>query len=175
MRARAWVAAAAALLAMTSVATAEDLLINQAASFYDDQSFSFEGFYAGAALGFMNSGSAGRYGTIGVIAGTNYTVTDGILAGVEFQGDVIWGGDGLSGIDALLLARLGGYLGQGTLAYAAAGGGSLDGTGSFALGGGLEQALADKVGVRGELLGTGAFGGGFDGARGTVGLLWHMN
>lgn len=169
------IAAAFATLAMGSAVQAEDLLINQAADFYGAPPFSFEGFYAGATLGFGNAGAAGRFGSVGIVAGTNYTVSDAIIAGVEFQGDAVWDAAGGGGINALLLARLGGYLGQETLAYAAAGGGTLNGAGSYALGGGIEQALADKVAVRGELLGTGAFGSGLDGAKGTVGLLWHMN
>lgn len=175
MTVRALAAAGLAMLALTSVASAEDLLINPSNNFYDAELRSFEGFYAGVALGVGNSGSTGQYGTLGVVAGTNYAVAESILTGVEFQGDAVWDSNGAAGIDALLLGRLGTYLGPDTMAYAAAGGGILSGTASFALGGGLEQALADKVAARGELLGTGAFGGGFDGAKGAVGLLWHMN
>ena len=175
MTMRRLIAAALATLAMGSAVQAEDLLIDQATDLYGGQSFSVEGFYAGATLGLGNAGAAGRFGSVGIVAGTNYTVGDAIIAGVEFQGDAVWDAAGGGGINALLLARLGGYLGPETLAYAAAGSGTLNGTGSYALGGGIEQALADTVAVRGELLGTGAFGGSFDGAKGAVGLLWHMN
>ena len=52
--------------------------------------FNFEGLYAGVTGGGALGGTL--YGTLGVVVGSNFAVTDGIIVGVEFQGDTYWNG-----------------------------------------------------------------------------------
>ena len=106
---------------------------------------------------------------------TPFAVTDAILAGVEFQGDAVWNGGGFYGYNALFLGKLGGYLTDDLIVYGAAGGGWIASTPSYALGGGVEMAIADQFSVRGEALATGSWGGGFNGGKITAGLLWHLD
>lgn len=136
--------------------------------------FDFEGFYLGGAVGGAALPDAGVVGTTGVVVGANFAVTDAIISGVEFQGDLLWDG-GLTGFNTLLLGKLGGYLTDNMVLYGTAGGGFLDGDGSYAFGAGLEMAVAQQLSVRGEAMGTGNWGGGPNGAKATVGVLWHMN
>lgn len=170
------VALAGLAIAACSIGTAQaaDLLIGNADPIYNSPLFRFEGFYVGGTLGLGNFPEGGRVGTVGVVAGNNYELTQSLVAGVEVQGDIAWNDDQL-GLNALVLGHFGGYLTDATLVYGALGAGSVDSTASYALGGGIEQAVTDSLSVRGELLGTGGFGGGFDGGKAAIGLLWHMN
>ncbi|SFZ82638.1 outer membrane immunogenic protein [Devosia enhydra] len=136
--------------------------------------FNFEGFYLGGTLGAGALDEAGTVGTVGVVAGNNFAVTDAILAGAEVQAELLYNGDGLVGFDTLLLAKAGGYVSDNALLYGTAGGGWVDGDLSYAFGGGVEFAVTDQLGVRGEALGLGAFGGGPDGGKVSGGLLWHI-
>src|SRR5688572_24097294 len=92
--------AAAALL--STGAQAADLLM-PANQIYDSALFDFEGFYVGATGSLGAFPGPGGNGMIGVVVGTNFTVTDAILAGVEFQGDTVWNGAGFYGFNALFL------------------------------------------------------------------------
>lgn len=170
------VAFACVALAACTIGSAQaaDLLIGNADPIYDSALFHFEGFYVGGTLGIGNYPEAGRVGTVGVVAGNNYELTESLVAGVEVQGDIAWNDDQM-GLNALILGRFGGYLTDATLLYGAAGAGSVDSEAAYALGGGIEQAITDSLSVRGELLGTGGFGGGVDGGKAAIGLLWHMN
>ncbi|RYE07947.1 MAG: hypothetical protein EOP22_15535 [Hyphomicrobiales bacterium] len=159
---------------MSTAASAADLLINAPIDpIYDSPLFNFEGLYVGAtAGGALSTGSL--YGTLGVVVGANFAVTDGIIAGVEFQGDSYWNG-GLAGFDALALGRVGGFLNDNTMLYADLGAGFLGGTGVYALGGGAEMGLTGNLGLRGDMQVLGAWGGGPNTAKATVGLVWHLN
>lgn len=172
---RSFLLAAAAAALIAGGAQASDLLIGGLDPVYNSPLFNFEGFYAGASLGIGSFPSTGTVGVVGVVAGTNFTVTDAILAGVEFQGDLLWNDSGVAGIDALFLAKLGFYLTDQTLLYGTAGVGWVADDVAYGLGAGVEQAITDQVSVRGEALATGAWGGGFDGGKATVSVLWHMN
>jgi outer membrane immunogenic protein len=165
---------AVAGLAAASAQAAEPLF-GGADPIYSSSLFNFEGFYVGATLGAGTFPGPGIVGTVGVVAGANFALTDGILTGVEFQGDALWNGSGFVGFDALLLGKIGGYLSNDMVVYGTGGGGWADGVGSYALGAGIEMAVADQVSVRGELMGTGGWGGWFDGGKATVGVLWHMD
>ncbi len=165
--------AAAGILA--NGAQAADLLVNGADPIYDSQLFNFEGFYVGATLGAGTFPAPGVVGVVGAVAGANFALTDAFLAGVEFQGDVLWNGSGFVGFDALFLGKFGGYLSDDMVVYGTGGGGLVDGVGSYALGAGIEMAVMEQLSVRGEALATGSFGVWPDGGKATVGVLWHMN
>jgi outer membrane immunogenic protein len=166
-------AGAALAVSMSTIASAADLLINQPADpIYSSPLFDFEGLYVGGTAGGAISG--GLYGTLGVVVGANFAVTDGIIAGVEFQGDSYWNG-GLAGFDALALGRVGGFLSENTLLYADLGAGFLGGSSVYAFGGGIESGVTDNLGVRGDLQVLGNWGGAPNTAKATVGLIWHLN
>ena len=130
----------------------------------------FEGAYVGGyAGGILNPGATA---TLGVVGGANFAVTDGIVVGVEAQGGAAFGNT--TSFDAMMLGHVGYELDDQVLVYGAAGSGVINGTGSYALGGGAEAIVADQIGVRGEILGTGAWGGGFSAAKATAGVIMHM-
>jgi len=164
--------AAAALL--STGAQAADLLM-PANQIYDSALFDFEGFYVGATGSLGAFPGPGGSGMIGVVVGTNFAVTDAILAGVEFQGDTVWNGAGFYGFNALFLGKLGGYITDDLLVYGTAGAGWIASTPSYGLGAGIEMAIADQFSVRGEAMATGSWGGGFNGGKITAGLLWHLD
>ena len=161
-----------ALAMLAGAASAADLLtpvpITDGGGLYD-----FEGFYVGGTAGFAFGGGAG--GTVGVVVGNNFAISDGIIAGAEFQGDAYFNGGGFSGGDALGLGRVGGFVADNTLAYVEAGGGVANGSLVYAIGGGAEMAMSDQLGVRGELQGLGSWGSAPSVGKATVGLIFHMN
>lgn len=163
---------AAAGLSITSVQAA-DLILDEPDSIFNSPLFNFEGFYVGGTAGAATY--AGGTGTVGVVVGANFELTDGILAGVEFQGDALWNGGGFVGFDALFLGKLGAYLSDETLLYGTAGAGVINGTGSYGLGAGIELALAEQLSGRVEGMVTGPWGGAPNGGKVAVGLIWHMN
>jgi len=165
---------AAAALSVSS-AQAADLLVNGLGPSYNSSMFNFEGFYAGATAGVGAFPGPGTVGTVGAVAGANFAVTDSILAGVEFQGDLLWNGGGIVGVDALFLGKVGGYLADETMVCGTGGGGWIAGTPSYGLGLGIETAVAEQISARGEVMATGSWGGWPNGAKATAGLLWHMN
>jgi outer membrane immunogenic protein len=166
-------AAAAAALA-ASGANAADLLGKSVDSIYSSPLFNFEGFYVGGSLGAGNFAATEGVGTVGVVAGANFAITDSIITGVEFQGDAIWGDD-TTGAEALFLGKLGGYLTDSTLVYASAGAGWIVDDPSYAIGAGVEQALSDQLSIRGEGMLTGSWGDGPNGGKVAGSLLWHLN
>lgn len=167
-------AGAALAVSMSTAASAADLLINGPADpIYSSPLFDFEGFYVGGTAGGALSGGTG-YGTLGIVVGSNFAITDGIIAGVEFQGDTYWNG-GLTSFDALALGRVGGFISENTMVYGDLGAGFVGGNAAYAFGGGVEMALTDALAVRGDLQGLGAFGAGPSAAKATVGLVWHLN
>ena len=185
---------------MASGAQAADLLLPaDPVMVYDDIAFSFEGFYIGVQGGAFFTDDFGGLnhtaGVIGIVAGANFLVSDAILAGLEFQGDVYFGGveggdNGFNAADALILARIGALVTDEVLVYAAAGVGLVGGTGFdpvgndtggyWAAGGGVEVAVTDNLGVRGEVLYKHLFEDtdidlDGSGVQATLGLLWHLN
>lgn len=167
-------AGAALAVCLSSAATAADLLVGPVDPIYSSPLFDFEGLYVGAqGGGALASGSL--YGTLGVVVGANFAITDGIIAGVEFQGNTYWNGGGYAAYDALALGRIGGFISDNAMVYGALGGGLANGTPAYALGAGVEMAMTDQMSIRGELMGVGAFGAGPSSAKATVGLLMHFN
>ena len=171
--AHALMAGAALAVTMASSTMAADLL-KPADPIYSSPLFNFEGLYVGGEAGGL-LGSGGGAGVAGIVIGANFAVTDGILAGLEFQGDTLWTGSGFAGVSALGLGRLGGYLSDNTVLYGDLGTGFVNSTPVYALGGGIEYALTDQLSVRGDLQGIGAWGGMPSEAKLTAGLLFHMN
>ena len=168
-------AGAALAVSMASAASAADLLISGPADpIYSSSLFNFEGLYVGGTGGGALTGGS-LYGTLGVVVGANFAITDGIIAGVEFQGDTYWGGGGYAAYDALALGRVGGFLSDNTMVYGDLGAGLLNGSAVYAFGGGVEMAMTDSLSVRGDVQGIGLFGGTPSVAKATVGLLWHLN
>jgi outer membrane immunogenic protein len=163
---------AAALLSTVSVQAA-DLLAGPADPIYSSPLFDFEGFYVGATGGLATSGSL--YGTLGVVVGSNFAVTDGIIVGGEFQGDLYFNGGGVSAADALALGRVGGFVSDNTMIYGELGLGIAGSSSVYAVGGGVEMAVTDQLAVRGELQGLGGFGAMPSIAKATGGLIWHLN
>jgi opacity protein-like surface antigen len=165
--------AGAALAVLTASAASAADLLTPVDPIYSSPLFDFEGLYIGATGGGAFTGAG--YGTLGVVVGANFAVTDGIIAGVEFQGDTYWNGGGYAAYDALALGRIGGFVSDNAMLYGDLGAGVLNGTPVYAFGGGVELALAEQVSVRGDLQGIGAFGATPSVAKATVGLLWHLN
>lgn len=167
------IAGAALAVSLVTTASAADLL-TPVDPIYSSPLFDFEGLYVGVTGGgaLIPGGAAA---TTGGVVGANFAVTDGIIVGAEFQGDVYWDGGGYAGYDALGLARVGGFLSDNTMLYGDAGVGIVNGTGVYALGGGVEMAMTDQLSVRGDLQGLGAFGAAPSVAKATAGLLWHLD
>jgi outer membrane immunogenic protein len=169
-----FLAGAALAVLSAAAAPAADLLINTPADpIYSSPLFNFEGLYVGATAGGALTGGT-LYGTLGVVVGANFAVTDGIIAGVEFQGDTYWNG-GFTAYDALALGRVGGFVSDNAMLYGDLGVGIVDGSTVYAFGGGVELGMTDQISVRGDLQGLGAFGGAPSAAKATVGLVWHID
>ena len=166
-------AGAALAVAVATSANAADLL-HPADPIYSSPLFNFEGFYLGGSAGGAVSGGA-LNGTVGVIAGANFAVTDGIIVGGEFQGDAYWAGGGFTSFDALALGRVGGFVSDNTMLYGDLGAGFKGGTAVYAVGGGAEMALTGPLSLRGDLQILGPWGAMPSTGRLTAGLLWHMN
>jgi outer membrane immunogenic protein len=165
-------AGAALAVAMASAANAADLL-KPADPIYSSPLFNFEGFYIGATGGGTISNSL--YGNLGVVAGANFAITDGIIAGVEFQGDTYWNGGGYAAYDALALGRVGGFVSDNVLVTGDLGVGLLNGGAVYAFGGGAEMGLASNFGVRGDVQAISYFGHAPSALRASAGLIWHMD
>ncbi|HEX4296637.1 MAG TPA: hypothetical protein VHZ56_01320, partial [Devosia sp.] len=75
--ARSLLAGSALAVALASSAQAADLL-KPADPIYSSQLFNFEGLYLGATAGGALASSG--YGTLGVVVGSNFAITDGIIA-----------------------------------------------------------------------------------------------
>jgi len=72
------------------------------------------------------------------------------------------------------LGHLGYEVDDQVMVYGALGAGIINGNGSYAIGGGAEAIVMDQLGVRGEVLGLGTWGGGLNAAKATAGVLWHV-
>jgi outer membrane immunogenic protein len=165
-------AGAALAVLSASAAPAADLL-TPVDPIYSSPLFDFEGLYIGGTGGGAFAGGT-LFGTAGVVVGANFAVSDGIIAGIEFQGDTYWTG-GFAAYDALALGRIGGFVSDNAMIYGDLGAGVLNGAAAYAFGGGVELALNDQLAVRGDLQGIGVFGTTPSVAKATVGLLWHIN
>lgn len=131
-----------------------------------------EGAYVGGYVG--GTVGNGVAATLGVTAGANFKVTDGVMLGAEAQGGV---GTGTNGVeyDALMLAKGGVLMAPDAMVYGTGGFGVVDGKNSYAAGVGGEVMAGPGLGLRGDVLGTGQWGGGFNRAKVTAGAVWHFN
>lgn len=130
----------------------------------------FEGVYAGAYTGArFNPGTSAM---LGVVAGANFEVTDNFFVGAEAQGGAAFGTT--TNFDALMVGHVGYEVSNQALVYGALGAGFVNGAGSYAAGVGVEVLALQDLGVRGEILGTGPWGGGMNGAKASAGVLWHL-
>jgi opacity protein-like surface antigen len=172
---RSLLAGAAIAAIMTTGVQAADLLVGGLDPVYSSPLFNFEGFYVGGTVGAGALPVVGTVGTVGVVAGANFEVTEAFLLGVEAQADAVWNGGGITGMNGLLLGKVGFYLTDDMIAYGSAGGGWVNSVGSYAFGAGLEMAVAEQLSARAEVMGTGTWGGMPNGAKAAIGLLWHLN
>lgn len=130
-----------------------------------------EGAYVGGYLGGNFDPNASW--AVGAMAGVNFEVTPGFLAGLEAQGGVNTNGTSTN-LEGLMLARGGAAVTPDAMVYGEVGAGSIGGTGSWAIGGGAEAVVAPQLGVRGDVLATGPWGAGLNRTKATVGLVWHV-
>ena len=166
-------AGAAAAVAFASSAHAADLLGKPADPIYSSPLFNFEGLYVGSQVGGAWYGSS-LYSSIGVVVGSNFAVTNGIIVGGEFQGDAYFS-NGVTAFDALAFGRVGGFVTDNVLVTGDLGAGVVDTTPVYALGGAAEMGLSNNLSVRGDLQFLGQWGAAPSATRATVGLMWHVN
>ena len=131
----------------------------------------FEGAYVGGYGG-------GTFGTndgwaAGAMAGVNFEVSPGVIAGVEAQGGATFGSNSTDW-EGLMLARGGAALTPDAMVYGEVGAGKVNNTTSWGVGVGAEAIVAPQLGVRGELLATGPWGSGLDRTKATAGVVWHL-
>ena len=137
--------ATAAVAAFSSAAAAADLIVDVPIEEpIIDNSFSFDGAYIGAFLqGQTNPAAFG----LGVNFGVN-ALMDSLLIGAEVEG-VVATGPNFSG---QITGRVGGLVSDNAIIYAYSGLGSRTPTSWYVpLGLGAEVAVADNVGIKGEL------------------------
>lgn len=145
---------------------------------YNSPLFSFEGVYVGVQGGAQWNWSPAPgvvVADIGALAGANFNINEFLFAGVEFQGNAYIDMAGFKGYDALLLGHVGGYITDSAIIYAAAGVGTTNTNMVYALGAGIEAAVFDQVSARAEVLAISPWGTMPNGAKATLGLIWHMN
>lgn len=137
--------ATAAVAAFSSAAAAADLIVDVPIEEpIIDNSFSFDGAYIGAFLqGQTNPAAFG----LGVNFGVN-ALMDSLLVGAEVEG-VVATGPNFSG---QVTGRVGGLISDNAIIYAYSGLGSRTPTSWYVpLGLGAEVAVADNVGIKGEI------------------------
>ncbi len=142
--------------------------------------YGFEGFYAGVVLGGFFDGTSSYLTApdtsaidVGLVVGVNFYITDSILAGVEVQGGAEIGATATT-YDALALVKVGFAPSDDYMVYGVGGAGVVGASSVYAFGAGVEMAVMDSIGVRGELLGIGNWGAAPDTMKATIGLIWHM-
>jgi opacity protein-like surface antigen len=137
--------ATAAIAAFSSAAAAADLIVDVPIEEpVIDNSFSFDGAYIGAFLqGQTNPAAFG----LGVNFGVN-ALMDSLLVGAEIEG-VVATGPNFSG---QITGKVGGLISDNAIIYAYSGLGSRTPTSFYVpIGVGAEVAVADNVGIKGEL------------------------
>jgi opacity protein-like surface antigen len=137
--------ATAAVAALSSAAAAADLIVDVPIEEpVIDNSFSFDGAYVGAFLqGQTNPATFG----LGIDFGVN-ALMDSLLIGAEWEGVVALGPQ----FSTQLTGRIGGLISDNAIIYAYSGIGSRTPTSFYVpVGVGAEVAVADNVGIKGEV------------------------
>ena len=137
--------ATAAVAAFSSAAAAADLIVDvPIANPVIDNSFSFDGAYIGAFL--QGQSNPAAFG-LGLNFGVN-ALMDNLLVGAEVEG-VVATGPNFSG---QVTGRVGGLISDNAIIYAYSGIGSRTPTSWYVpIGIGAEVAVADNVGIKGEV------------------------
>ena len=142
--------------------------------------YGFEGFYAGVLLGGVFDGTSAYLTapdvnaiSLGLAVGVNFYLTESVVGGLEVQGGANIGANAIT-YDALGLARLGFAPGDDIMVYGVAGLGTVGASGVYAFGGGVEAAVTQSIGVRGEVLGIGTWGATPNAVKATAGVIWRM-
>jgi outer membrane immunogenic protein len=169
--------AAVAVAATGSAAVAADLYIPQTpAPIVESAGVGFEGLYTGVQLGGYFEDGADTQVLIGGVIGYNFA-TDPLLLGVELQGNYYFENDDYFAAGEILALGKIGFVADSLAVYATGGVGYIweenDDYGVYALGLGAEFLVSDDMSIRGDVLAMG-FDDGFEGARATVGVLWHF-
>ncbi len=174
------VATGLSLLAGTALAA--DLTIPAENAPIIDNTFDWEGAYAGAELGLEYFDPDFIYGAAGVFVGYNFLASENVLLGVE--GSLGFIDDDAAYGEAFVFGRAGMLVTPDLLAYGIAGVGYewlIEDPDDYSdigyqLGAGIEAAVADNVTLRGQLTGYGYFDDSdlFDAARATVGIAFHF-
>ena len=137
--------ATVAVAALSSAAAAADLIVD--VPIQDpiiDNSFSFDGAYIGAFI--VGQTAPGAFG-IGANLGVN-VLMDNFLVGAEIEGVVALGPN----YSGQLTGRVGGLIGDSAIVYAYSGVGSRTPTSWYVpIGIGAEVAVAENVGIKGEV------------------------
>lgn len=175
--------AATGLSLLAGTALAADLTIPAEEAPVIDNTFDWEGAYAGAEIGFEYFDPDYIYGAGGVFVGYNFLASESILLGIEGSLGLIADDDEAYG-EAFVFGRAGVLVTPEILLYGIAGVGyewQLDDASNYndtgyQLGAGIEAAVADNVTVRGQLTGYGYFDDSdlFEAARATVGVAFHF-
>lgn len=131
----------------------------------------FEGAYVGGYAG--GSFDTNNNWALGGMAGVNFEVTPGILAGAEVQGGANINNTSTTW-DGMMMARGGAAITPDAMAYGSLGLGNVNGANSWGIGAGAEAIVAPQMGVRGEVMATGPWGAGLNRTKATVGLTWHV-
>lgn len=126
----------------------------------------WDGFYAGVVGGVWSGNSVYLLG--GGTLGANFTVTNGLVLGVEGRGVVYSDSD--IGFDATF--RVGVPVANDVLIYGDGGLGMRDGSSHFFGGAGAEFALVDNLSLDGRV--EIVSGSGFTAIRGTAALNFHF-
>lgn len=161
--------ATAAVAALSSAAAAADLIVDvPIADPIIDNSFSFDGAYIGAFL--VGQTAPGAFG-IGANLGVN-VLMDSFLVGAEIEG-VVAVGPNYSG---QITGRVGALVSDNAIIYAYSGIGTRTATDAYVpVGIGAEVAVADNVGIKGELqYNFDLAGGDPDSWTAKVGLNFHF-
>ncbi|HUV33158.1 MAG TPA: hypothetical protein VMW31_06260 [Devosiaceae bacterium] len=167
------IAAAICSAAMATGAAAADLFgsTSAGAPLYGQPGFDWDGFYFGVQKGWWVGNSEFAFDAV---AGANFMVTDNVLVGIEGMAGLTTDFSS-SAFEAFVRGRVGLLMAEDVLIYKVGEVGSVAGSGTWGLGGGIEFAATDHLSARGEARGVGALGGGLTDLVVSFGVLWHPN
>ncbi len=175
---RALMLGVATSFALSAGALAAELNTPYAAPY--SSGYGFEGFYAGVLVGGFFDGSSAYLTapdtsaiSAGLAVGVNFYLTDSVVGGLEVQASADMGATATIS-DAFVLGKLGFAPSDDVMVYGTGGAGWVGGSTAYAVGGGVEMAVMDSMGVRGEVLAVGPWGASPNAYKATAGLVWRM-